>query len=123
MKSARRGTPASQIEIANVTIHGFWLFFDGRETFLAFDNFPWFRSASIARLCNVKHPHPHHLHWPDLDIDLAVESIMQPTKHPLVSRIASPRKQRKTVTTRDAGKDPRKPKTRPIPGHSKSTSP
>jgi hypothetical protein len=29
---------------------------------------------------------PHHLYWPDLDIDLAVESIEHPERYPLVSR-------------------------------------
>ena len=29
---------------------------------------------------------PHHLHWPALDIDLAVESIRHPEKFPLASR-------------------------------------
>jgi hypothetical protein len=29
---------------------------------------------------------PHHLYWPDLDIDLAVESIRHPEQFPLVSR-------------------------------------
>jgi hypothetical protein len=31
-------------------------------------------------------PSPHHLRWPDLDVDLAVESIRDPEKFPLVSR-------------------------------------
>jgi hypothetical protein len=31
-------------------------------------------------------PSPHHLRWPDLDVDLAVESIRNPEKFPLVSR-------------------------------------
>jgi len=30
--------------------------------------------------------HPHHLHWPDLDVDLAVESIEHPERFPLVSQ-------------------------------------
>jgi hypothetical protein len=35
---------------------------------------------------NVELPHPHHLYWPDLDVDLAVESIEHPERFPLVSR-------------------------------------
>jgi hypothetical protein len=29
---------------------------------------------------------PGHLYWPDLDVDLAVESIFHPDRFPLVSR-------------------------------------
>lgn len=66
--------------------HGVWILIDDRERFLAFKDFPWFADATIAEIANVERPAPHHLHWPDLDIDLAVESIDQPTTYPLVSR-------------------------------------
>lgn len=86
MKSAARGKPSSILEVTNVSRHGFWLLLDKEERFLAFEHFPWFRDASIGQLCNVELPHPQHLYWPDLDIDLAVESIDHPERFPLVSR-------------------------------------
>jgi hypothetical protein len=58
-----------------------------RERFLSFKDFPWFRDATIGQLINVELPSPHHLHWPDLDIDLAVESLDHPERYPLVSRV------------------------------------
>jgi hypothetical protein len=64
----------------------------GREHFVAFEHFPWFRDASIAELCNVEQPSSHHLYWPALDIDLAVESIDHPERFPLVSRARSNRR-------------------------------
>lgn len=54
--------------------------------FVPFDDFPWFRDAPIKRLANVEHPHAGHLYWPDLDIDLADESIRDPERFPLVER-------------------------------------
>jgi hypothetical protein len=33
-------------------------------------------------------PSFHHLYWPDLDVDLAVESLDHPERFPLVSRKA-----------------------------------
>ncbi len=87
MKSATRGKPISVVEVTNVSKHGFWLLLGKRERFLAFEHFPWFRDASIGQLCNVELPQPHHLHWPDLDVDLAVESIEHPERFPLVSRV------------------------------------
>ena len=47
---------------------------------------PWFRDATIAELTHVLLPSPHHLYWPALDVDLAVESLDHPEKYPLVSR-------------------------------------
>jgi hypothetical protein len=62
------------------------LFIGEREFFVPFQEFPWFREASVRQISNVLLPSAHHLYWPDLDIDLAVESIEHPEKYPLVSR-------------------------------------
>ncbi len=44
------------------------------------------KDAPIAKLLNVEHPREHHLYWPDLDVDLAIESIRHPEQYPLVAR-------------------------------------
>ena len=86
MKSATRGRSTFPAEVTNVSPHGFWLFIDERELFVPFKEFPWFREASVREITNVQLPSAHHLYWPDLDVDLAVESIEHPEKYPLVSR-------------------------------------
>jgi hypothetical protein len=101
MKSAARGKPTSAVEVTNVSKHGFWLLLEERERFLSFENFPWFREATISQLCNVELPHPHHLYWPDLDVDLAVASIDSPEKFPLVSKAEQkPSSRRRTKARR-----------------------
>jgi hypothetical protein len=106
MKSARRGRNTSVIEVTNVSSHGFWLFIDERECFVSFKDFPWFRDATIGELADVQRPSPHHLYWPRLDVDLAVESLDHPEKYPLISRQQSRnlknRADKKTVAKRAA---------------------
>ena len=85
MRSAKRGKPTSEVEVANVSTHGFWLLVDQTEHFVSFDYFPWFRNATIGQLVNVERPSSHHLYWPELDVDLAVESLIDPDRFPLVS--------------------------------------
>lgn len=75
----------SPAEVSGVTKHGFWLLLDGEELFLPFDEFPWFRAASVEQIFHVERPHPHHLYWPDLDVDLHVDSIRRPERFPLVA--------------------------------------
>lgn len=87
MKSAQRGRSTSDVEVTNVSCHGFWLLIGERERFMPFKEFPWFREATIAELTNVKLPSPHHLYWPDLDVDLAVDSLDHPERYPLVSQV------------------------------------
>jgi hypothetical protein len=85
VKSAARGKHISDVEVTNVSKHGFWLLLRGKELYLPFNLFPWFRDVPIGELVHVELPHPHHLYWPDLDVDLSVESIEHPERFPLVS--------------------------------------
>src|SRR5262245_66627334 len=96
MKSAMLGRSTSPVEVTNVSPHGFWLFVGGRELFVSFKDFPWFKDASIGQITRVELPSAHHLYWPDLDIDLAVESLTHPERHPLISQ-AQPTKRLRTT--------------------------
>ena len=89
MKSAKLGKHTSVVEITNVSKHGFWLLIENKERFVEFDQFPWFRDAPIGHLLNVELSSAHHLYWPDLDIDIAVESIDHPDRFPLMSKVRS----------------------------------
>ena len=86
MTSVAPGTSTSEVEVTNVSKHGFWLLIRDQEVFVPFTEFPWFRNAPIGHLLNVHLPSPHHLYWPNLDVDLAVESLFHPERFPLVSR-------------------------------------
>ncbi|WP_292966178.1 DUF2442 domain-containing protein [Nitrosomonas sp.] len=87
MTSVQHGTSISAVEVTNVSKHGFWLLMHDQEVFVPFEEFPWFREAPIGKLLNVELPSPHHLYWPDLDIDLAVESLLHPEQFPLIDRV------------------------------------
>jgi len=80
------GTATLDGEVTNISRHGFWILLDERELFLPFKEFPWFAKATVDQILGVERPHPHHLHWPALDVDLAVESIEDPGKFPLKAR-------------------------------------
>ncbi len=86
MKSVRRGKRTSNVEVTNVSPIGFWRLLDEREVFVPFKEFPWFLDATIGQLTAVERPHSGHLHWPDLDVDLAVGSLDHPERFPLVSQ-------------------------------------
>ncbi len=85
MKSEHIGIDTSLVEILNVSPHGFWVMVRDQEFFLDFDNFPWFRRATLEQLFRVELFHDDHLHWPDLDIDLDLDRIVHPAKYPLVA--------------------------------------
>ena len=84
-----RGGGTLEAEVTNVSRHGFWIFLGDRELFLPFKEFPWFRGAVIGQLLNVHRPSEQHLYWPDLDVDLTVESIEYPERFPLKAKTQS----------------------------------
>lgn len=86
MSSSMRGIRTSEIEVTHVSSHGVWLLADGQELFLSYDDFPWFKDASIGKIMNVERAAPGHFRWPDLDIDIDIESIAHPEKFPLKAK-------------------------------------
>ncbi len=86
MKSKMLGTPISDLEVTNISKHGFWILIGEEELFLPFRDFPWFEAAPVSAIIRVVMLGVEHLYWPDLDIDLTIESIKHPEKYPLVSK-------------------------------------
>jgi hypothetical protein len=54
------------------------------ELAVLFTEFPWFTRATIEQLSDVQRPTEDHLYWPQLDIDLSVDSIRTPEGFPLI---------------------------------------
>lgn len=86
MSSRPLGTNTSDVEVTNVSPHGFWLLVEGRELYLPFEQFPWFRHASIADISIIEQPRHNHFYWPELDVDLTLDMIEDPGKYPEISR-------------------------------------
>ena len=90
MQSVKRGSGTTTPEVARVTARGLWLRVDGREVFMAFADFPWFRGAPLEQVLRVTRPWPEHLRWPGLDVDLELESIEHPKRFPLIFGTPAP---------------------------------
>jgi len=86
MNSSMHGIPTSETEVTHVSSHGVWLLADGQELFLSFDDFPWFKDAPIGKILNVEQVASGHFRWPDLDLDIDIESIEHPEKYPLKAK-------------------------------------
>jgi hypothetical protein len=74
------------VEVTTISESGFSVRVEGRELFVAFDQFPWFRHARVSDLFQVELVTPDQLRWPTIDADLSVRSIEHPEEFPLVSR-------------------------------------
>lgn len=110
-KSSKPGTSTSAPEVTNISPHGLWLFVDGSEHFLSFDEFPWFENATVREIHAVTRPSKNRLRWASLDVDLALDSIKDARSYPLVARDrpVSPRSSARAATRKPATAKPRKP--------------
>lgn len=86
MKSKVVGKNISEVEVTNISSHGFWLLLGEREYFLPFKDFPWFKDARISEISDVTLLNDQHLFWEKLDVDLTLNMIQNPAKYPLVSK-------------------------------------
>ena len=84
MRSSALGKNILSAEVQDISRNGIWLLVQGKEYFLAHADYPWFKEAKLASIYNLKILRGTHLHWPDLDVDLELESLQQPEKYPLV---------------------------------------
>ena len=85
MKSLKNGKSIS-VSVENITSHGIWMFVKGKEYFLNYEQYPYFKDQSLGAIQNVKLLHGCHLYWPVLDADLEIDNLEIPEKYPLKSK-------------------------------------
>ncbi|MBI4289206.1 MAG: DUF2442 domain-containing protein [Chloroflexi bacterium] len=83
MKSSKAPGKSASVEVTHISSNGVWLLTGDRELFMSYEDFPWFKDATIGKILNVEEPFPGHFYWPDLDIDLTAEIIQHPARFPL----------------------------------------
>lgn len=75
------------VEVTNISSHGIWLLTGNKEFFMSYEDFPWFKNATVRDILTVEQPSPSHFYWPNLDVDLSIEIIQNPQHFPLKSHI------------------------------------
>jgi hypothetical protein len=53
---------------------------------MSFEDFPWFKEVPLRKVMNVQELSPGHFYWPDLDVDLGIETIKHPERFPLKAK-------------------------------------
>lgn len=62
-----------------------WLLVDEKEYFLSFEDYPWFKKATIEQITEVEQLSENHLYWESLDVDLSLNILEDPSKYPKIS--------------------------------------
>ena len=85
MKLLKNGKNTS-VSVENITPFGIWLFVKGKEYFLSYDDYPYFKDQTLKSIQKVELFHGFHLYWPDLDVDLEIDNLEHPEKYPVKSK-------------------------------------
>jgi hypothetical protein len=86
MSSLAHGENTSVTEVSHISMHGVWLLTSrGKELFMSYEDFPWFKDQPVKVIHNVEEQSPGHYYWPDLDVDLNDKVIESPGDYPLKS--------------------------------------
>jgi len=57
-----------------------------KELFMSYKDFPWFKDQTIQNILNVEEQSKNHFYWPDIDVDLSLETIEHPERFPLKAK-------------------------------------
>jgi len=84
------GTDTLAVEVTHISSNGIWVLIGNDEFVLPYEDFPWFRHATVDQILAVERPTADHLYWPKLDVDLSVRSIQDPSSFPLMAAQRQP---------------------------------
>ena len=74
----------TSVAVLMINAQGMLITVQGQDYFLSYNRVPWLRDARISSVLNVRMSGPRAIEWPELDVDLEVESLRHPERYPLV---------------------------------------
>lgn len=73
-------------EVTNISPFGIWILVNGEEFFMSYEEYPFFENAPIKAVAILEVDSFGNLHWPELDVDIEVDSLRNPEGYPLIYR-------------------------------------
>ena len=72
----------NDVAVTRVSSRGIWLKTHDRKFFLSYYDFPWFKNKPVQAVMHVEETSPGHFCWPEINVDLGLESIEAPNRYP-----------------------------------------
>ena len=82
--TSKPNTQSTSANVLMINAQGLMISVDGNDYFLSYNRVPWMKDASICKVLNVQKEGRNAICWPDLDVDLEIESLKHPERYPLV---------------------------------------
>ena len=76
----------TSVNVLMINAQGIMLSVLGRDYFLSYNRVPWLKEARISNVLNVRMAGRNAIEWPELDVDLEIESLKHPERYPLIMK-------------------------------------
>ena len=86
MLKKENNTNAISASILMINNQGIMISVEDNDYFLSYNRVPWLKDATVRNILNIKMSGKNAVEWPDLDIDLEIDSLKHPERYPLVMR-------------------------------------
>ena len=67
-----------------INSQGIMLNVGGNDYFVSYNRLPWMKDATVKSVLNVQMAGKNAIEWPDLDVDLEIDSLKHTERYPLV---------------------------------------
>lgn len=84
--TSKNYTADTSVSVLMINAQGIMLSVCGNDYFLSYNRIPWMRDASIKSVLNVKMSGRNAIEWPDLNVDLEIDSLKHPERYPLIMK-------------------------------------
>ena len=79
-------TKTTSVSVLMINEQGIMITVLGNDYFLSYNRVPWMKDATVRDVLNVRMEGKDAIVWPDLDVDLEIESLKHPERYPLVMK-------------------------------------
>lgn len=77
---------STSVSVLMINAQGIMISVKGNDYFLSYNRIPWMKDATVKSILNVQMSGREAIEWPDLDVDLEVESLKHPERYPLIMK-------------------------------------
>ncbi len=74
----------TSVSVSMINAQGIMLSVLNHDYFISYNRIPWMKDAPIRSVLNVQMCGTEAIEWPELEVDLEIESLQHPEKYPLI---------------------------------------
>lgn len=80
----RNNSNSTLADVLMINDRGIMISVEGHDYFLSYNRVPWMRDATINDVLNVRMSGKNAIEWPQLGVDLEIDSLRHPERYPLL---------------------------------------